>query len=143
VGFPGETDQDFEELLHFVETVKFERAGVFVYSREEGTPAFDLPDQVPARIKKKRLDILMRHQQAISKEIQRQYLGKTCKVLIDEKLPSEAPVYLGRSEYDAPEVDGVVYVHSSQALEPGDFLEVKITETYEYDLTGETFCESA
>ena len=137
VGFPGETDGDFEELLGFVREAQFERAGVFVYSKEEGTPAYGYPGHVPELVKKKRLDILMKEQQNISKSVQERFLGKTVDVLIDEKQKGEEDVYLGRSEYDAPDVDGLVYVHSKKRLNPGDFVSALITDTYEYDLSGE------
>jgi ribosomal protein S12 methylthiotransferase len=96
-----------------------------------------MPGQVNEIVKKKRMNALMNEQQTISKEIQQKFLGRTLKVLIDEKQKNEKNVYLGRTEYDAPEVDGLVYVHSKQPLHPGDFVEVKITDTYEYDLAGE------
>ncbi len=144
VGFPGETDCDFHELLEFVLRTRFERLGVFVYSKEEGTPAYHLPEQVPERIKKRRLDILMQKQKEISREKQERFLGMRLNVLIEEKQKSNGSgpqgkenVYLGRTEYDAPEVDGLVYVTSPKALKPGDFLPVEITDTYEYDLAGE------
>ncbi len=137
VGFPGETEQDFTELLQFVKETRFERAGVFVYSREEGTPAYGYPNQVPEKIKKERLDILMREQREIAKAVEARFLGERLKVLIDEKQNGTEGVYLGRSEFDAPEVDGLVYVHSSKKLKPGDFVEVTVTDSYEYDLTAE------
>jgi len=137
VGMPGETEEDFNELVQFVRKTQFERVGVFVYSQEEGTPAFDMPDQVPELIKKKRLNILMAAQQEISKNAQQKLIGQTLKVLIDEQQEGEQGVYLGRSEFDAPEVDGIVYVHSKEKLTSGDFVMVKITDAYEYDLVGE------
>jgi ribosomal protein S12 methylthiotransferase len=137
VGMPGETEEDFDELVRFVEESKFERMGVFVYSREEGTAAYSMPGQVPEAVKKKRLNTLMALQQDISKSVQEQFIGKTLKVLIDEGQREEANVYLGRSEYDAPEVDGLVYARSQRVLSPGDFVEVKITDAYEYDLVGD------
>lgn len=137
VGLPGETEADFEEMVDFAKAARFEKAGVFVYSREEGTPAYAMPNQVAEATKRKRMDILMRAQQVISKEIQQQYLGRTFKVLIEEKEKGEENIYLGRTEYDAPEVDGIVYVHSKNKLAPGDFIQVKITDTYEYDLAGD------
>ncbi len=137
VGMPGETEENFEELLQLVKEVQFEKVGVFVYSHEEGTPAYDMPDQVPEPIKKRRLDALMSAQQDISKAIQERFIGQTFKVLIDEQQKGEENIYLGRSEYDAPEVDGIIYVHSQKKLAPGDFAMVKITEAYEYDLAGE------
>lgn len=137
VGLPGETEADFEEMVDFAKATRFEKAGVFVYSREEGTPAYDMPNQVAEAVKRKRMDILMSAQQVISKEIQQQYLGRTFKVLIEEKEKGEENIYLGRTEYDAPEVDGIVYVHSKEKLLPGNFVQVRITDTYEYDLAGE------
>ena len=137
VGMPGETEEDFNELVQFVRETHFERVGVFVYSQEEGTPAFDMPDQVPELVKKKRLNTLMAAQQEISKNAQQEFIGQTLKVLIDEQQEGEQGVYLGRSEFDAPEVDGIVYVHSKEKLSSGDFVTVKITDAYEYDLVGE------
>ncbi len=137
VGFPGETDEDFAQLLSFVKDTRFERAGVFIYSREEGTSAYDFPQQISESVKKKRLDILMRTQQKISQEIHQKFLGKRLPVMIEEKQKNEDNVYLGRTEYDAPEVDGLVYVRASKTLNPGDFVQVEITDTYEYDLAGE------
>lgn len=136
-GLPGETDENFNELLSFLKETRFEKAGVFVYSHEEGTPAYQMPDQVSDTIKKKRLDALMRLQQGISKSIQEKFVGRTLKVLIDEKQKDDPNFYLGRSEYDAPEVDGVVYVRSSKRLKPGDFVPVRVKDSYEYDLEGE------
>ena len=137
VGLPGETDKEFEEMLAFLEETRFEKAGVFLYSQEEGTPAFAMAGQVPQRIKRQRMKRLMQAQQAISRDIQQAYIGETLQVLIDEAQEEEPGVYLGRSEYDAPEVDGVVYVRSVKPLQPGDFVKVHITDAYEYDLAGE------
>ena len=137
VGYPGETDSDFEEMMDFIHEFRFTRAGAFVYSHEEGTDAFGLTGQVPEKTKKKRLDVLMRKQQEISASIQEEYLGRRLNVLIEEPQAGEKNIYLGRTEYDAPEVDGLVYVHSSRELKPGDFVPVRITDTYEYDLAGE------
>ena len=136
VGLPGERDKDFEELRQFNKDSRFERVGVFVYSKEEGTSAYDMPGQVPAAVKRQRMNILMQDQQEISKEIQAGFVGRRLKVLIDEKENNTKDVYLGRSEYDAPEVDGIVYVHSSKLLKPGDLVEVEIKDAYEYDLDG-------
>jgi len=137
VGLPGETEEDFEELIRFVKETRFEKVGVFVYSREEGTLAYDMPNQVPELIKKRRLNALMAVQQDISRSIQEQFIGKTLKILIEEKQKGEQDVYLGRSEFDAPEVDGIVYVHSKKQLKSGTFVMNKITDAYEYDLVGE------
>lgn len=135
-GFPGETEEDFQELVHFVREMRFERVGVFIYSREEATAAYHLPGQVPEKTKKLRRDVLMREQQKISRELQKDFLGKTLKVLIDEEDKGEQGVYLGRTEFDAPQVDGLVYVHSSSKLLAGDFVDVRVTDTLEYDLVG-------
>jgi len=137
VGMPGETEEDFSELVQFVKEIQFERVGVFVYSQEEGTPAYDMPDQVPESVKKHRLNTLMTVQQNISKIGQQNFIGQTLEVLIDEQQKNDQDVYLGRSEFDAPEVDGIVFVHSKEKLSPGDFVMVKITDSYEYDLVGE------
>jgi len=135
VGFPSETEKEFAELSKFVEEVKFERLGVFIYSREEGTSAFNFKQQIPQKIKSQRFNALMSRQQIISQKINQKFLGKTVKVLIDEK--EEGGTYLGRSQYDAPEVDGQVFVKSKRLLKPGDFVQVRITDTLEYDLIGE------
>lgn len=137
VGMPGERREDFEELVRFAEETRFEKAGVFVYSREEGTSAYDMPDQISESVKRKRRDDLMTVQQDISKDIQERFIGRMLKVIIDERQKDDPDVYLGRSEYDAPEVDGIVYVHSKKELAAGDFVMVKITGAYEYDLVGE------
>jgi len=138
VGMPGETDEDFQELLKFVQESEFEKVGVFVYSREEGTDAYHMPNQVPDRIKRQRMDLLMKTQQMISRSLQEKCVGQEREVLIDEKQNGEQGIYLGRTQYDAPEVDGVVYVHSDKKLKPADLISVKITDAYEYDLAGET-----
>ncbi|MFH0732685.1 MAG: 30S ribosomal protein S12 methylthiotransferase RimO [Candidatus Omnitrophota bacterium] len=134
VGFPGETDAEFIQLLDFIKEVKFERLGAFIYSREEKTPAYNYKKQITGSIKRQRLDAIMKTQQEISEDVNKRWLGKTLEVLIDEK--DKDSFYIARSQYDAPEVDGVVYVKAKQA-KPGEFLKVKITDTMEYDLTGE------
>lgn len=136
VGFPGETDEQFEELFEFLKEISFDRLGTFIYSREEGTPAAEFENQISEDIKKERLDRIMRLQQEISVEKNLKFLDKTLKVLIDEKDPSDPEQYLGRSEMDAPEVDGLIYV-KGENLTVGDFVNVKITGTMEYDLIGE------
>ncbi len=133
-GFPSETEREFKELLGFIKAVGFERLGAFTYSREEGTVAYNFAKQVPEKAKAERLDAVMSLQQEVSARINAKFLGKTLKVLVDEKQPEG---YLGRSEYDAPEVDGLVYISSKRKLQPGDFIRVKIIDTYEYDLVGE------
>ena len=136
VGFPGESEKDFRELENFVREVKFERLGAFMYSREEGTGAYDFDGQVAESAKKERFDRIMRLQQGIAGEVNAAYIGRTLKVLIDEKDKSAAGEYTGRTEYDAPEVDGTVRVKSGAPLKEGDFADVKIEGVLEYDLTG-------
>ncbi len=135
VGLPGETKENFDELLNFVKDSKFEKMGTFLYSKEEGTQAAEMSGHVTDELKKERMDELMLIQQKVSLEAQKSFVGRTLKVLIDEK--EGDGVYIGRSEYDAPEVDGVVYVHTDQTLKPGDFVDVKITDALEYDLIGD------
>jgi len=137
VGLPGESKEDFDELLRFMKDIRFEKVGTFIYSREEGTPAYDMPDQVPEKTKKERLNVLMSVQQDISREKQKELVGRTLRVLIDEPQQGDKNIFLGRCEFDAPDVDGIVYVHSSKDLRIGDFIDVHITDAYEYDLAGE------
>lgn len=136
VGFPGETDQDFEELLNFVKNLRFERLGAFIFSREEGTPAYDFPQQIPMRIKKERLKKLMLTQQSIAKEINSFYMGKEIEVLIDEIKSGKPKIAIGRTKGDAPEIDGKVVIRGDKT-KVGKFIKVKVTEASEYDLTGE------
>jgi ribosomal protein S12 methylthiotransferase len=136
VGFPGETDKDFEELLSFVKEFRFERLGGFVFSREEGTPAYDFPQQIPMRAKKERLKELMLTQQLISEEINSSYMGKEIEVLIDEIKSRKAKIAIGRTKGDAPEIDGKVLVKTDK-VQAGKFVKVKVTEASEYDLVGE------
>lgn len=134
VGFPSETEREFQELLDFVKDAKFERLGAFIYSHEEGSAAYDFKKQIPRSTKIQRLDAIMSSQRVISQELNKISMGKIIDVLIDEK---EKDYYLGRSQYDAPEVDGNVYVNSKEPLKNGDFVKVKVTDTLEYDLVGE------
>lgn len=133
-GFPTETDKEFKELLDFIKEAKFDRLGAFIYSAEEGTAAADLKPQIPDRVQRERFDQIMTAQQEVSAENNSKLLGKTLEVLIDEKAEGS---YLGRTQFDAPEVDGLVYVNSGRKLKPGDFVKTKITDTLEYDLVGE------
>jgi ribosomal protein S12 methylthiotransferase len=135
VGFPGETELDFEELVDFVREHRFERLGVFTYSHEEGTSGFDLEDDVPAAVKESRAARLMEVQQEISFELNRDKVGRVLRVLIDRK---EGQNYVGRSEFDSPEVDNEVVISSpDNYLRVGDFYEVKITDATEFDLFAE------
>ena len=135
VGFPSETDEEFKELLDFIQQVEFERLGLFMYSREEKTAAFGFSGQIPGRIKQERYHIIMSHQQEVARRVNQRWLGKTLKVLIESK--QENGIYVGRSQYDAPEVDGEVFVRSKNELYIGNFVDAKITDTLEYDLVGE------
>jgi ribosomal protein S12 methylthiotransferase len=133
-GFPGETRDDVEELKLFLEKQRFDRVGIFTYSHEEGTSAHDLVDDVPAEEKELRAQEIMETQQEISLELNQQKLGKTFKTLIDKK---EAGRYLGRTEFDSVEVDNEVVIQSDKKLPIGEFVNVKITKAYDYDLEGE------
>ncbi len=137
VGFPGETEQDFEELLDFMREIRFERLGLFTYSREEGTPSAGLPDQVPEKIKQERWHRAMELQQEISRANNAQLLGRKTEMILDEKHPDEENTWIGRTRWDAPDVDGNIFLKSSQALEAGAFYQAKITDTRDYDLVGE------
>jgi len=133
-GFPGETEADVEELKGFLQEHRFDRVGIFPYSHEEGTSAGELVDDVPAGIKQQRAQEIMEVQQEISYEKNQEKVGKVFKTLIDKK---EAGRYLGRTEFDSVEVDNEVIVHSGKKLPIGDFVQVKITKAYDYDLEGE------
>ncbi|MCQ9206733.1 MAG: 30S ribosomal protein S12 methylthiotransferase RimO [Omnitrophica bacterium] len=136
VGFPGETEKDFRELESFIKEFKFDRLGAFMYSREEGTRAYNFKNQLSREEKSERLKRIMEIQKSVASENNRAYLGKTVRVLIDEKVRLEKGQYVGRTEHDAPEVDGNVYVRSARSLKKGDFVDVKIEDTLEYDLVG-------
>jgi ribosomal protein S12 methylthiotransferase len=133
-GFPGETRDDVEELKMFLQKMRFDRVGIFTYSHEEGTSAHDLADDVPAEEKEERAQEIMEVQQEISLEKNQEKIGKTFKVLIDKK---EAGRYLGRTEFDSVEVDNEVIIESKKKLIIGDFVNVKITKAYDYDIEGE------
>jgi ribosomal protein S12 methylthiotransferase len=133
-GFPGETLEDVEELKDFLIKQRFDRVGIFTYSHEEGTSGYDLIDDVPAAEKQRRAEEIMEVQQEISFEKNQEKIGKTFKVLIDKK---EAGRYLGRTEFDSVEVDNEVVIHSQKKLLIGDFVNVKITKAYDYDIEGE------
>lgn len=139
VGFPGETEAEFEDLCDFVREQRFDRLGVFQYSHEEDTRAYDLPDDVPAEVKADRANRLMEIQQEISYEKNLEKVGRTYKVLFDRK---EGGYFVGRTEGDSPEVDNEVLVAAAdQYVRLGDFATVKITEANDYDLIGELVAE--
>lgn len=133
-GFPGETEEDFEQLVDFIEEQKFERLGVFSYSREEGTVAGDMENQIDEEIKAARADLIMRRQLDISREINERKVGNTMEVLIDEI--DEEGTYIGRTQYDAPEIDNTVIFRSNEKFEQGDMVNVTITDAFDYDLVG-------
>jgi ribosomal protein S12 methylthiotransferase len=132
-GFPGETGDDVDELKLFLQKQRFDRVGIFTYSHEEGTSAYDLKDDVPADEKERRAQEIMEVQQEISYELNQQKIGKTFKTLIDKK---EAGRYLGRTEFDSVEVDNEVVIHGKN-LRIGEFANVRIVKAYDYDLEGE------
>lgn len=134
VGFPGETQQDFEDLCDFIREMEFERVGVFQYSHEEDTSAFDFADDVPQEVKQERANKIMEIQQEISYRKNQEKIGKTFKVLIDRK---EGEHYIGRTEYDSPEVDNEIWIDAvDQYLSVGDFVMAEVYDAAEYDLFG-------
>ena len=133
-GFPGETQDDVEELKTFLQKIEFDRVGIFTYSHEENTSAYELEDNIDEEVKEQRAQEIMEVQQEISFKKNEEKIGKIFKVIIDKK---EAGRYLGRTEFDSVEVDNEVIVHSTTKLSPGDFVNVKITNAFDYDLEGE------
>lgn len=133
VGFPGETEEDFEKLLNFVEKTKFNKLGVFEYSKEDGTPAEKLKDQIPEKVKNKRWNLIMALQQKISEEKLKEHMGKEYEVLV-EKITDK--YIIGRTKMDVPDMDGLVYIKNSKYAEIGTFLNCVITSVKEYDLIG-------
>ncbi|MBR2943185.1 MAG: MiaB/RimO family radical SAM methylthiotransferase, partial [Clostridia bacterium] len=133
VGFPGENEEDFAELMDFVREAKFDRMGAFTFCPEEGTMAAEMPDQVDEAIKQARYDELMTAQHAISLAQNKARVGTTCRVLVEKK---KGKRYVGRSEYEAPEIDGCIYFGSEEPIEIGTFVDVKITSARAYDLMG-------
>ena len=136
VGFPGETEEDFTELCEFVKEAKFDRFGAFTFSPEEGTAAAEMSDQIDEQTKQDRYDCLMQTQLTVTEEKNAENVGKTVTVLCDG-FDTVAEVYYGRSYADAPDVDGKVYFTSKRKINPGAFVEVKVTEALDYDLVGE------
>ncbi|MFW6016799.1 MAG: 30S ribosomal protein S12 methylthiotransferase RimO, partial [bacterium] len=133
VGFPGETEKDFQDLKNFVKTVEFDRLGVFKYSQEEGTAAAKFSNQISPEVKEERYNEIMQLQQKISLKKNQKMIGKKIEVLIDEIFEDYS---LGRSQYDSPEIDNQIIIHDTK-LNPGDIIKCKITDAYEYDLIGE------
>lgn len=156
VGFPGETQDDIDELIEFIDKQDIDRLGCFAFSDEEGTPSFDMPDKVPEEERIARRDLVMQHQQAVSEKLNERKIGKVVEVMVDrcvevdcediiedfdtadqETLDKVITLYEGRTRYDAPEIDCSVYFTSKNwEYAPGDIVKVQITDTYEYDLEG-------
>jgi ribosomal protein S12 methylthiotransferase len=135
VGFPGETDEEFEALLEFVRRARFDHLGAFAYSHEEGTSAFDLDDDVPAELKQERLDRLMTLQQELAFERNAAMIGGRVEVLVEGAHPETEHLLVGRTARQAPDVDGQILINEGTAR-PGDFVLVELTETAGYDLVG-------
>ena len=139
-GFPGETEEDHEELYRFVNEMEFDRLGVFTYSREENTPAAVMPNQIDEEVKEARRDEIMELQQAIAFEKAEDMVGQVLWCMIEGKVADE-DVYIGRTYKDAPNVDGYIFVQTSATLMTGDFVKVQVTDSNEYDLIGEIYHE--
>lgn len=136
VGFPGESEEEFADLMQFVQEMRFERLGVFSYSREEGTAAARMENQIDDEQKEERRDIIMDLQKSIAASLCEAEVGKEMEVLIEGKLPEEA-IFCGRTRRDAPDIDGLVFVSSEEELYSGDFVTVRIREAGDYDLMGD------
>jgi ribosomal protein S12 methylthiotransferase len=138
-GFPGETEDDFHELLTFVRNVEFDRVGVFTYSDEEGTPANNLPNKVDPKVAKKRRDLLMKAQAKIAKRKHQAMIGKTVRVMFEGESNESDLLWQGRMETQAPDIDGCVLINDAPeglVPNPGDFVNVLIEDAHEYDLIG-------
>jgi len=135
VGFPGETEEEYQDLYNFIEEIKFGRLGVFTYSQQEGTPAARMNDQVNEDIKLERQAGILELQQGISLNHNGSYMDQVIEVLVEEKIDNE-DVYLGRASFDAPEIDGAVYINTKEQIEIGSIVKVKINDFMEYDLIG-------
>jgi len=138
VGFPGETDDDFDQLRHFIETVPFDHLGVFTYSDADDLASHRLPDHVPPDVAQQRRDLLMERQMGISEALNQKYLGRHMDVLLEES--PESGLFIGRTMFQAPEVDGLTYVRPIRPGNPmavGQFVRTRIVDTLEYDLVGE------
>lgn len=139
-GFPGESDEDHEETMAFVDEMEFDRLGVFIYSPEEDTPAATMPDQIPEEIKQQRYDEIMELQQEIAFETAERMTGQTMEVMIEGRMPEE-DVYVARTYRDAPNVDGYLFLHADRQFLSGDLVKVIVTGSNEYDLIGEIITE--
>ena len=139
-GFPGETQEDFEELYRFVNEMEFDRLGVFAYSQEEDTPAAQMPDQIETFVKEARRDELMELQQAVAFEKAEEMIGQVLDVMVEGKVADE-DVYVTRTYRDAPNVDGYLFLNTTAMLVTGDFVKALVTDFNEYDLIGEIYHE--
>ena len=137
VGFPGETDAQYQTLRNFLEEVRLDKVGVFTYSREEGTPAYDMPNQVPEEVMQERYHDLMSLQCKISEEINQSLEGKELDVLVEGRDEEQPNIAVGRSYREAPDVDGQVYIENDTTSKPGDIVRVKVLQGFTYDLVGE------
>lgn len=140
VGYPGETEADFEALVSFIKEMRFERLGAFAYSHEEGTPSYDLADQLPESVKQSRLERLMFTQRQISREQNAEQLHNEVEVLVEKQSPDSELVWIGRTAGQAPEIDGVTFLGNVDGLSPGTIVRARINQTNDYDLVGE-ICE--
>ena len=140
VGFPGETNEEFQELYDFLKEAKFDKLGAFMYSKEEGTPAEKMKLQVHSQTKKSRYNKIMKLQQEISRKNSEEKLGKTYEIVI-EGITQNSKYYVGRSYMDTPEIDGIIYVKNTKPVQIGEFVNCKITGVKDYDLIGEIKCE--
>ena len=140
VGYPGETEEDFDALLDFIKEMRFERLGAFAYSHEEGTPSYDLENQLPEAVKQDRLERLMYAQRQISREQNAEQLHAEVDVLVERQSPDSELVWIGRTPGQAPEIDGVTFLGNVEGLAPGMIVRARINQTNDYDLVGE-ICE--
>jgi ribosomal protein S12 methylthiotransferase len=141
VGFPGETDAQFQTLRKFLEEQRLDKVGVFTYSREEDTPAYDMPNQVPEEVMQERYHDLMSLQSKISEEVNQSFEGKELEVLVEGRDEEQPNICVGRSYREAPEVDGQVYVENDADSKPGDIIRVKVLQGFTYDVVGEKLPE--
>lgn len=141
-GFPGETKEDHEDLMEFVNEMEFDRLGVFTYSQEEDTPAAQMEDQIKEEVKEQRQREIMELQQEIAFELAERMTGKVVTAMVEGKIADE-DAYVARTYKDAPEVDGYIFIHTGEMLMTGDFVKVRVTGSYEYDLIGEIYHEFA
>jgi ribosomal protein S12 methylthiotransferase len=142
VGLPGETEEDFAELLDFVRAQRFERLGVFEYSREEGTAAAAMPGQVPARVRRARFEQVMEIQNGIAREQQRALVGRRLEVLVEGRSEETEHLLVGRHAQQAPEIDGLTYLNEGTAF-PGEIVGVEVVDAHDYDLVGRVVARDA